>query len=523
VKKIRIIGLIVAAALVVNLGVGCSSKQKDIKILDDKASAQTAKAAKLEDQVTLTFFTKYNEDFSIVRKPVLDEIEKRAKDTLNIKLNFIDREIGLGGFNNALQSYMDAGTPMKTYPSPGGHMEAFLFSEDQFVTNNIDSYLNIQTLAQKKYAMDISELFPKYAPNLYSRYQKAELESVTYEGKLFAIPTLFPRAIITSVAVSDDCLNECSIKSINNLDEYEAFLKLIKQKEPELIPVCLNMDKKYMFAEQYGYVFIDNGTDLVYKWDDIEMKLSYYQDVPEYKVFKAMMDRWESTGYFKNSKGQKVGDAAAASIISNSLSGALVDNAPKTNSIQWFSGPEKTTEGSSNEPGKMTEFTLFPGKFTQRLSPADSAIVIPSNAKYPEKTLALLEWIQSSQENYDLMLYGILGKNYTLYGDQVKPNVRDDGISLKTDYDYWAGSLAFSNLDYFRSNINIKPSYKEKYKDLIQTKTKYPPHIGFCPDYTPIDEDLNVCLTRIDNTLDRREKIKEEVQKQLDDWRASKK
>jgi putative aldouronate transport system substrate-binding protein len=515
-KKIRFIGLFIAAALIMNLGIGCS-KQKDIKILDAK---DLSRKVTTDKPVTLTFyFPKVGFDVTDMRL-VLDEIEKKLKSTVDVKLDFKwNEEHGRIGYNDLIKEKIASGEPC----------EAFYYAEAQPIYNPPgDSYSNLQSITESNLAMDISKLFPKYAPNLYDKYSKEELNAATVNGRLIAIPSLFPRSIISTAMVRNDLMEKYGIQSINDLNEYEAFLKTVKQKDPELIPTTLGFDKKYMFLEQNGYVSLDYRSDLVYKRGDPDMKLNYYYDVPQFKAFENMLNRWKSNGYFVNSKGVEPvstynGSNDFSIVISNdgdsdNLASAI-GNPPIDNLVMEPSYYKEisTFWGSYKE---VTNFPLFPSETSQRISPTDTAIIIPSTAKHPEETLKFLEWVQSDQENYDLLMYGILGKHYTLYGDQLKKKA--GSVAMLNDYIGWSCSIAFWNIDYLRTLMENKPTAKEKYKNLVESKSKYPEHIGFLPDYTPVaDKFVNY---KMDQGLSEKEKSKvlSVIQHQLDEWRKNK-
>jgi putative aldouronate transport system substrate-binding protein len=499
-RKIRLIGLVIAAALIVNLGIGCSSKQKDIKILDEKEFGKTVQS---KDQVTLTFYAlgQDTKDFALVRS----EIEKKVKKTLNVKIDFKYQY---------KQEQIFLNQYIKLVISSGEPCEAFFYSDTSSMWGEP---LSLQTIVKNNMAMDLSKLFPEYAPNLYSKYSKAELDSVTYNQKLVAIPSMFPRPVITSAIIRTDLMKKYGITSINSLDEYEAFLGIIKKKDPDLVPTGLGIGEKYIFAEQNGYAFIDNSTDLVYKWDDPEMKLNYYQDMPEYSTFEAMINRWKSNKYFVNSKGEDANiifdtDKGVANVMNRNTASSIGNYPLDISQGPSFQGIR--TYFIDTYENERDNYPLFPQRTSQRLAPTEQAIVIPPTAVHPGETLEFLEWIQSSQENYDLMMYGINGNQYTLYGDQIK---------RQTFYAYWPGSLALGNFDYFRTDVINKPSDKTKYKNLNEAKAKYPPAVGFCADYTPIMEYFGYNEDKRNLTPEQKDEIKTEIQKQLDDWREFKK
>jgi ABC-type glycerol-3-phosphate transport system substrate-binding protein len=440
---------------------------------------------------------------------VFDEINKRLRGNLNINLCFL--VANYPHFSYALRNNSD----FNLYAS------AYFYDERQFVNpDTSDVYLNLDTIVKSGSAMDLTDLLPQYAPNIYKKLSKEQLLTVTVDGKLSAIPSLFPRSNRCCAIVRKDLMDKYKISPIKDLDDYEAFLKVIHDKEPGLVPVAKSNILKGLVDEAGGYVSLDYLSKLVYKWDDGKMKLSFYDQVPLYSKYAKMIKSWENSGFFKNLEGTEINaDDGTLKYPKNSSMTASVLGYPDIDNYFWDDSNLQESITWNADNGTIT-YPLFPDKIVQRVSPSDKAIVLVANPRLDtvKETLQFLDWVQSSQENYDLLMYGIKGEDYTLYGQQYIPQ-KVDKVFGESEYIRWPESMAFWNLDFLRTSVKNSPDSKENYKNLVELNSKYAPHIGFCPDYTQITNEIAL-LNDVDlkPTEEVREKILTEIQNQLDLW-----
>ena len=81
-----------------------------------------------------------------------------------------------------------------------------------------------------------------------------------------------------------------------------------------------------------------------------------------------------------------------------------------------------------------------------------------SKPAHPERVVSFVEWIHESQENYDLIRYGVKDRNYTA-GDRVTfpRSVRP----LST----WFAAEYFIDIRYERLTPNLDANFREFYKD----------------------------------------------------------
>ncbi|MDW7658719.1 MAG: ABC transporter substrate-binding protein, partial [Bacillota bacterium] len=76
------------------------------------------------------------------------------------------------------------------------------------------------------------------------------------------------------------------------------------------------------------------------------------------------------------------------------------------------------------------------GPFLMNL-PLLNSNAIPATTKHPEAGLKFLDWMYSSQENQDLVLYGIEGVHWEPVGDTEYRRIKDENNKNLYAFDYW--------------------------------------------------------------------------------------
>jgi len=474
----------------------------------------TIKTDNLEP-VTLTFYMAGEEKKDT--KEVLDKVATATN--LNIKLDFKWFSI---------DKYFDC---VKAAFASKEDFDAFLCGKfEQGANNIIDMFRNGQI-------KDISELLPKYAPAICSQLSQEELDIAKVDGKLVYVPSMFPSVSVLGVYVRDDIADKYSITAINTLEDYEELLKKIKENEKNILPGFITGNNKYnisFYANAYGYIVLDYSQNLVYKWNDPEMKIIPWEQTAGFKETAGFISRWFTNGYMEISSQQK----ETASFIS------------RTGNL--YEGPIKLDLFNDGNMETYTLNILYKNEKTQRISSFnDSTIGVAafnSSSKNTERALAFLNWIQDSQENYDLFNFGIENRHYLLKDNRID---MPEGISI-SDNPYWWHELtnnllnaAFMNIRYHRQSVNdTQPyNYYKDYMKYTQSHTSYAPHEGFCPDYLNIQADctkrMQIYSSRISDAFQRgkyntdqtdiiieelknagAEQIVDEIQRQLDQWRS---
>ncbi|HEX2946393.1 MAG TPA: DUF3502 domain-containing protein [Clostridia bacterium] len=377
---------------------------------------------------------------------------------------------------------------------------------------------------------NLTELLPQYAPNILSQLSDGDLNSVRIDGKIAFIPPILPMVDCLGVNIRKDLADKYNITSVNTFNEYENILEKIKENEKGIIPGTVRGGTNYnleLFANAFGYIILDNKLALVYKWDDPKMKVVPWEQTPEFKETANLVNSWVKNGYLEQ-----------------------VETLDKTGSFMGRFGTfEERTIDYTVKEGKKESFNyylLYNNKKIQRKSPMNflelCSIALSSNSENVERTLMFLNWVQSGQENYDLLMYGILEKHYLLKDGRV---AMPEGVEEDRNPYYGWFSLPFRNANFDREWVDeYDPgNTMEDITQFLEKYTSYAPHEGFYHDYKDIralcDNRMQLYRNKIeielhngtfdmekaDSIIEELEKagtdrIVLETQRQLDNWKA---
>jgi hypothetical protein len=163
-----------------------------------------------------------------------------------------------------------------------------------------------------------------------------------------------------------------------------------------------------------------------------------WQETPEFADVLEYYTGWNKNGYFSlpddiphdDSRKYNLGYVANGDLAFTNLASCVVSS----KSIWYQIIEEKVNSINIRGGNQVKAFRLYPDKKVQRVCPlgdgnlttndfyyAGGCIAFSSSSRNIKDALRLLEWIYSSQENYDLFMYGIEGENYIPVGtDYIK-------------------------------------------------------------------------------------------------------
>lgn len=469
----------------------------------------------VKDEATLTFYLFTWGAEKPDAKKVLAEVEEKAKKDLNIKLDF------------RWMSYDEVNKGVPEALSSDSDMDAFIyrFSADPM------SY-NFMPMAKSGELKDLTKVFPKYAPKLYKKYSKEVLDAVTVDGKLLAVPNLFPTAAMNYVTVREDLMKKYHLPQIQTLDDYQTYLKTVKENELGITPGLIFCTPEFVCSSMGGYDIIDSMLRLVYKRDDPDMKIMPLERTPAFNDYLKFMTDWSKNGYLYRSNDFIYQDVILQGMLSGKISScmSLEVNAQMLTSM----APDSSYE--------FKDYYLYPDNKVQRSDPLEYSIAFNAKNNDVERALMFLEWINSSEENYDLFLHGINGEHYVQDGNGIK---LPDGITLSTSrYLGWDSHEAFRNVEYERYDT-AQSGGKEAYQKMIEDNSEPALSLGFYQDYSGFQEEAaalynsfimdieskifsgDFTMESIQEGIDNRKSlgvdgVVEKLQGQLDDWRKAK-
>ncbi len=461
--------IIIAAALVLAAGIITAvlltgrdaEKEEEFEFLP--AGMQTD-IDELKD-VQLTFYL--NAQKQNVSDEILEAVNRKLKDELKTTIKF---EF-LWQYN---PQFIDR---IRRDNASGLTCDAFFFTPDYSTP--------VKPLIDEGLVKDVSELFPEYAFNYYNQFTKDDIKAMNVDGGIYTIPSRMPSADMNYAIVRQDLMEKYKIPEIHSYDDYEAYLEAVKENEPGLLPMRYGDTTLGLFANMYGYVTLDYTMGLVYKWDDPSMKIMEWTQTPVFKECLDRIARWRDKGYldpenpFVSLSFNTTGDDASNEYDRFIIEGKTASFIANPTELPRFNLLLRS-KGISDYSFKA--YPLYDG-YSARNPITDSGIMINSTSSKAERVLMFIDWLQSDQENYDLLMYGKKGTHYIDRGDYIEPPKNVAASFLE-----WTWKKPFENIDYQRNSYPGLDKEIKEYNEIIKIQTKYAPHYGFIPDYSTVQK-----------------------------------
>lgn len=343
----------------------------------------------------------------------------------------------------------------------------------------------------------------------------------TVDGKLYGIPNQQIMANAKYLFVQEKLANEYGLdtESIKTLDDIEPFLKWVKQNYPNLYPFRAS-ELAYYITEANFNEYYDQPTKGVYivEGEDGKPVVKSALDVDFEKNLAELLSDWYAKGYIRSD---------VASVTSdwddyNAGKYAVSLTSYKPGAVQ-----------ESNNKGLEPVIGIQLGDGYLPFDAGSAAMtVVGANSKNPEKAAKFIELINTNEEIYNLICYGIEGTHYELVDGKFVRYIADSGYMPNAswkfgnqfkayplegqDEDVWEQTEAFNNnskrsalLGFNFDNSNVKSQVMQienivsKYKVL---KTGAEPLNNYYDKYA-----AEMKAAGVDDVV-------AEVQKQLDEF-----
>lgn len=380
------IALLLAAVMLTGSAVGCG-KQKD----------------KTEDStVTLTWFVPGEKQNDM--QAVLDEANKIIEPAIGARLDL--QMIDTGSYAEKMQMKMAGG-------------EEF----DLMFTGYINTYAQC---VSRGGLMDITDLLATETPGFLETIPENILDSAYIDGKIYAVPNQQVVTTQPSIAIRHDIAEEYGLDydTIKEPDDLADFYDWILANKPGLYPMrAINMtagiDSEYQSVID-GYLVtkedLNDGDSTVKIIAECESEKSYNMAKKLYE--------WYQKGWIRN-------DVMTTSNDSADYSAAKY--------ITFFSGWKPGYEQNLSQTlGTQYDIVQFPiDRYAG--SSTSTMIGVSRTCKNPEKAVKFIELINTNKELYNLIVFGIEGKHYTM---------NDEGkvvVNTEAGYNQKSGDWKFGN------------------------------------------------------------------------------
>jgi len=518
-KKTLWMGLSVLLAMLTLIGCSSNSNKEN-----DGANAGTAisppEAGGKLDPVTLKIVLPGDRPADM--DLIIEEAEKRMADTINVKLDLV------------FVPWSDLASKTQVMLASGENVDLIFDAP----------WLHMEQMIAAGYYEPLEDLLAQYGQDAVAVRSQQMFDANKFKGKIYALPLGNSHSGGRTYLIRKDLREKHGVAPITNYEELVAFAYKIKESEKGIIPILsrgqpgqkdmawgafrsfMTFDPEILRNDALGqsimlhyknndgkvYNLFDEMDPTVWSWIEEARKLYteglIHPDVLAIKDANTVFGDGNVAIYVTNDFGVP---PAIASAVSKNIPGAEVE--------------------------AVTFMPLEKGKLTTNFKQANFQ-AIPKVSKNKERAMMFLNWT-AKKENYDLLAYGIEGRNYEAIGeDQYKPlegsqygyfpyawvwnpttdrlNAGFDPVSIEHyKFNANADNLVSSVLTGFSFNpepvaneVSLYAAIEDKYYTTLFNGVKDP------------TEAFNAMKSEGEDYL---KKIQIEMQKQIDEFLASKK
>lgn len=335
------------------------------------------------------------------------------------------------------------------------------------------------------------------------------------DGKTYAVPTQKELGVAPMWVFTEEYVNKYNIpvNEIHTLEDLEPWLKVIKENEPDVVPLYITKGFSYtVFFDQLvdpvGISLDDNG----------ELKVMNMFETPEMKRDLETLRRYYQAGYINADAATATDDKSIKRFVTKA------DGQPYAEEI-W-----SESLGYPVVASPITDTWITNGSTT------GSMMAVSANSKNKEKAIEFLNLLNTDPYIRNLINYGIEGTHYEKVGENTIK------LTNKKAYDVPYFSLGNLFITYVTEN---EPETKwDEFQD-FNDAAKVSPALGFKFDSKSVSTeiaavnnvleefkatlysgsvDIDEYLGKLNDKLKQQglEKIIAEMQRQIDEWKASK-
>lgn len=293
-----------------------------------------------------------------------------------------------------------------------------------------------QMIAMDAY-MDLTELLPEYAPDLYAAYQESgALEAATYQGKIVALPWTMVMNNRQLFQWRGDLAEEAGIEidkdAIETFDDvYDILVKL-----NEAYPDRYTIEASSLDTMKIKYNLIDIGNNLVIDLTDDTHTVVPLEQTEAYMEYAKFGEKLQNDGLiWKDVLNDKTDH------------NALIDQGKLIS--KWGTFEFARSKRAWVEDGAYWDYAfLYEDGLSANRTPLANLAAISATSQNPERVLMFMNLLQTDQELYDMVHYGILGTTYELDGEEA---VYPEGMTIaNSNYMDWQGRWAYWKPQFMR-------------------------------------------------------------------------
>jgi putative aldouronate transport system substrate-binding protein len=382
--------------------------------------------------------------------------------------------------------------------------------------------------------LELDDLLQEEAPGLWASMPEATWEAARIKGKIYGVinQQIFPKP--WGVNVRTDLLEKYnfSLDGVEKWEDMEPFLQAVLDGEGIIPIISASPGDSLWRTQYYGYDPLDDGIGFIgVKYNDEQLTVVNLFETPEFREAANLTKKWVDAGFF--SSNPPTGDEADANFRAGGY--AMSYHVEK---------PGNDVEAQTAYGWEFTSKNLTDPLILDTAGVSATLNGICKTSQHPVEAMRVLELFNTDIEVYNLLSRGIEGIHWE-WKDQANlvigypegVTAESSGYDPNTD---WMFGNQFNAYYRDEKQVGAWPKTKEMNDTAVPSVA-----LGFVVDREPIkteiaqtsalllelgapigngfvayDEGAPDLLARLNEA--GAQKIIEEVQRQINDWAASK-
>jgi putative aldouronate transport system substrate-binding protein len=312
--------------------------------------------------------------------------------------------------------------------STGEEFELFHIMED---------YVPLATYVSRKSLTPITDILPKAAPSLKSRFDNVYWLSAAVDNQIYAVP-----------AVWFDQEGEADVGIRIRKDKFDRYGIPIPKTPAEIVTALAALQEKWAAEDGKKRYFYEHTLNR----PSVPLHRSY-DTWPYYVSLDGLFQiRQDGTAnlYYETAEFKKdtefMNTLYRRGLIHPDILSLPIDtsNAAKTDGdilMGFNTGPRTSYELLSRGIKEADVLVYYlnppPEKPILTIMPVLNLNAIPVTAKHPEAALKFLDWVYKNQDNQDLVLYGVKGRHWNPIGKDKYELIRGSNGNPLYLFDFW--------------------------------------------------------------------------------------
>ena len=400
-KRFLVVGLALVMLLMSLAGCGGGDKSQQSTTPEQKqeekkeADSDTAKKAELA-----TLKAMLPGDRPTNMEEVIAEAEKRMADSVNVKLDVVF--VSWADLSQKTQITLSSGENIDLiFDAPWLHM-------GQMISNNF--YEPLESLLEKN------------GPNIIKTRPQEMWDANKFEGKIYGIPLGAFHYQGRGYILRKDIREKLGIPEIKTYEDLKTFMYAVKDKEKSMAALAGRVDSMGGVSPVFQRIQFDDETFMRTARIGGDNLTFYYEnnDGKIYNLIDKMQPKfWESVQ--ENRKLYLDGVMHQDALSVKSEVDLFVNGKLACMTANDFGVPKQVGDDlKKNIAGAEAEYVTFFNPSVKKISNflQYNFICVAAVSKNKERAIQFLDWA-NEKDNYDLLAYGIKGKNWEPVGDDL--------------------------------------------------------------------------------------------------------